>query len=340
VKIAHAAALLACLGGTAFAQSDSAEAEALIRQGVALRMKNQNERALPYFQKAFERARTPRTEGQLGLAEMALGYWTDAERHLAEALVSTDHPWIARNRATLDQALAQARTQVGEITVAGSPAGATVSVNGREVGKLPLPALRINKGAIEVSVRAPGYVDSTRSLRVEGGDRQQLTVALEKVGAKPEPVPLPATNPVQPPVDNGPKDQPGMAPRRKWAWGLAAGAAAAIGFGVVETVVWQKNRTDFNNHLSAPADNPTVTDRTMWTRDCDRTLANRGSAACDGLYSASRRSEVLSFVGYGAGVALGVGAAILFLGEETQDNRTAAICGPTLGPGFACRVAF
>ncbi|HXU80995.1 MAG TPA: hypothetical protein VN914_06340, partial [Polyangia bacterium] len=49
LSVAGVAVRVLCFGGPALAQSDSAEAEALIRQGVALRMKKQDERALPFF---------------------------------------------------------------------------------------------------------------------------------------------------------------------------------------------------------------------------------------------------------------------------------------------------
>ena len=70
VHIAGAAALLTIgLGFTARSAraGDSAEAEALIRQGVELRAQKKDERALPLFEKAYQISRSPRTAGQLGL---------------------------------------------------------------------------------------------------------------------------------------------------------------------------------------------------------------------------------------------------------------------------------
>ena len=94
---------------------ESGEAEALIRQGVELRSQKKDERALPLFEKAYQISRTPRTAGQLGLVEMALGYFVDAERYLGEALSSPDHPWVAKNLATLKAQLAAAKAQIGEL---------------------------------------------------------------------------------------------------------------------------------------------------------------------------------------------------------------------------------
>src|SRR4051794_27986902 len=105
---------------------DSAEAEALIRQGVELRAREKDERALPMFEKAYQVSRSPRTAGQLGLVEMALGYFVDAERYLGEAVASPDHPWVAKNLATLKAQLATAKSQIGELYIVGEPAGAEV----------------------------------------------------------------------------------------------------------------------------------------------------------------------------------------------------------------------
>ena len=93
---------------------------------------------------------------------MALGYFVDAEKYLGEAVASPDHPWVAKNLATLKAQLATAKTQIGELYVIGEPTGAEVLVNGKLVGRLPLSTpIRLDKGRAEVQVRA---------LRLRGDD--------------------------------------------------------------------------------------------------------------------------------------------------------------------------
>src|SRR6188768_1026433 len=104
------------------AHADAAEVEALIAKGNELRRAGTPGPALPYFQKAYELARTPRTAGQLGLAELAAGYPVDAEEHLAAALQVPDDPSIAKYRKMLTDALTTARTQIGELALEGNPA--------------------------------------------------------------------------------------------------------------------------------------------------------------------------------------------------------------------------
>src|SRR5437763_9941722 len=145
VHVARAAALLTLSIGVGIGftarpahAGDSAEAEALIRQGVDLRGQKKDERALALFEKAYQVSRSPRTAGQLGLVEMALGYFVDAEKYLGEAVASPDHPWVAKNLPTLKAQLAAATAQIGDLYIAGEPAGAEVIVNGKSVGRLPL----------------------------------------------------------------------------------------------------------------------------------------------------------------------------------------------------------
>src|SRR3954471_17128737 len=85
--------------------ADPARAEELIRQANEQRRQGHDERAVPLLRKAYEIARSARTAGQLGLAEMALGYWAAAAGHLGDALTEERNPWVEKNHAALDKAL-------------------------------------------------------------------------------------------------------------------------------------------------------------------------------------------------------------------------------------------
>jgi hypothetical protein len=75
---------VAIISQAAPVRADAAEVEALIAKGNKLRRAGTPGPALPYFQKAYQLARTARTAGQLGLAELAAGYPVDAEEHLPQ----------------------------------------------------------------------------------------------------------------------------------------------------------------------------------------------------------------------------------------------------------------
>src|SRR6187455_1049710 len=146
--------------GSTPAQADAAEVEALIAKGNELRRAGTPGPALPYFRKAYDLARTPRTTGQLGLAELAAGYPVEAAAHLTTALESPNDPSIIKYRKILTDALAMARAQIGELALQGSPAGAEVVVDGHVAGTLPLASpIKLAARNAEIVVRAPGYLD-------------------------------------------------------------------------------------------------------------------------------------------------------------------------------------
>ena len=129
---------------------------------------------------------------------MALGYYVDAERYLGEAVSSPDHPWVAKNLATLKSQLATSKGMIGELAISGEPMGAEVWVNGKQVGRLPLPApLRLDKGRAEIQIRAAGYVATSDTVAITGGKREERLFRLvrEPVAAVVTPVtPAPAAH--------------------------------------------------------------------------------------------------------------------------------------------------
>ena len=327
--------------GPARAASSVVEVESLIRHGVELRRQGQDERALPLFQQAYELARNPRTAAQLGLCELSTGYWIDAEQHLAEALVSAEHPWVAKNRQQLAASLERARANIGELTVTGTPVGAEVRVNGKVAGQLPLgKLLRLARGPVDVEVRAPGYVATNRSLVI--GDRSQtLEVALSperktpvaQVSALPEPTGPPeiSTSPPAAHLEGGAPDRRGHALR--WAAiGTGGVAVAALIFGGIETMRWQSGVKDYNNH------------QTNGAPDCQTIATDRGGSDCLRIfnqYTSAKRLAVIGYVGGGALTLATVGLVMFSSQHSTEAERVGLACAPTLvGNGVSCRISF
>src|SRR5262249_20157474 len=151
------------------AATDAEQAEALIREGVQLRADDKAALALPLFEKAYQISRSPRTAAQLGLCEMELGYFVATERYLSEALAAPEHPWVARNKRALKKSLEAARASIGELALVVSPAGAEVSVNHKPVDRALLGApLRLDKGPVDLEVRAPGYETARDTITIVG----------------------------------------------------------------------------------------------------------------------------------------------------------------------------
>src|SRR5258707_14137266 len=84
----------------AIARSQTADEH--IARGVALRQRGDDEAALAELRQAYDMGHGARAQGQVALAEQALGHWADAERDLTAALASASDPWGARNRVVLE----------------------------------------------------------------------------------------------------------------------------------------------------------------------------------------------------------------------------------------------
>jgi hypothetical protein len=197
--------------------ADPAEVEDLIAHGVEFRRAGNDHRALPLFKKAYDLSPTPRTAAQLGLVEMALGYRIDSEQHLAESLAAPRDPWIHKNREILERSLRQVRAGIGEVAIAGSPAGAEVSVNGTIAGRLPLKApVRVGEGPAIIEVRAPGYITERQTVPVTGEKREDVAIRLRPVEAAPPPTPTTLPPIAQAPAKAAPPSPPTPAtpPRR------------------------------------------------------------------------------------------------------------------------------
>lgn len=152
-------------------------AEALIRLGADLRREGRLVEALDALHRAYAAVPGPRAAALSGLLEQSLGRFADSEGHLAEALAVTDDPWIRRNRATLEPALADVRRHLGDLQVTGGEPGAEVVIDDVVRGTLPLAhPVRVAAGTVTLEVRARGFLTVTRSVSITSG-----TLSYERV---------------------------------------------------------------------------------------------------------------------------------------------------------------
>ena len=317
-----AAAVFVLLSGTArmAAASDVVEAEELIRQANEHRRHGEDQKALPLLKQAYETARSPRTAAQFGLAELALGYWVEAEGHLDEALMGvTRHPFVDKNREALETSRRAAHGHVAEVRVDGLPAGAEVLVNGRTAGTLPLPRpLRVNEGRLEVQVRSTAHQPVTRVLNLAGGSAVHLTFDLSSGNSG-------ATSPTAAITDTATVD--GSAAPTPWTRllpaVLAGTALAAAIVGVWQHVAWRGTQSDFNGITACGQDAP--------LRGTD--------PRCRDLYDQLDGERTRAFVGYGVAATLSMGAGVAFLlNRSATSGQEAVTPGPgTLGLSYRVR---
>lgn len=308
------------------ADTREAEAELLIKDGNRLRGDGNAAAAWEQFVRAYRLIRTPRTAAQLGLCEYHLKRWVDAELHLDEALRATGHPWMEKNRETLEKALGDVRGNLGRVEVTGRPPGADVVIAGAPVGTLPLASpIRVEVGTTHIRVTADGYQSHQGSVSVKPGDVVKVHVELELI-RRPE-----APRPTQPsmPATVSP------AWKRPAAWATSGLAVLLAGGAVASLLVADSKYDQFDRVTDAPG----TQDRT-----CTTQAPMAGGGSCPGLLSAGNTAKNLAIGGFVLAGAAAVTAALLFVtsSSESTDDRSASLsCRPSVGVwGGACVVPF
>jgi len=295
------------------AQAADPDAEELIRQGVDARKRGDDERALELFRRARDIGHSPHATAQMGLAEMAIGRWADAETDLQDA-VATQDPWVVKNLDVLQKALGNVREQLGSLQILGSPAGAEIVIEGRVAGTLPLgKPLRLRVGEARFEVRAPGFVVVTRTVQIASGRLLREFVDLARL--TPEAPPAAVTPPV--PVATRRSESPSppaASPGRLRTIGLIAGGAGVVGLAVSMAFGLKAESANSDSNANGHCD----------SRGCDTT----GLSLRDDAFNAARTSTIL-FV---TGTALAAGGVTLYLlGRRSSGEQRAALgLGPML----------
>lgn len=211
------------------------EAEQFIQQGIKLRRVGRDDAALERFDKAYGLVPSPRAAAQKGLCLQALGRFTEAEDLLAQSLEGEGDPWVQKNRATIKDSLEDVKTKLGRFEISGTPVGAQVLVDGREVGRLPLQGMvRINAGPATLLVQADGYAPESQNLQVEGATFRRLEFRLKKAPSNVAALPMPDNEEAEPTTLTAQAESATGSPppfyKKAWFWG-------AVGVVVVGAVV-------------------------------------------------------------------------------------------------------
>jgi hypothetical protein len=332
------------------AATESEQAEALIREGVKLRARDSAALALPLFEQAYQISRSPRTAAQLGLCELELGYWVAADRYLTEALAAPDHPWVARNKATLKKPLETARANIGELALVLSPGNAEVLLNHKPLDRAVVGApIRLDKGLVDVEVRAPGYEPARETVIISGGKREERTYTLVRAAVAaqaPAPVPRLAGGGSPSPDANAGLSLTATAPApdgehknlRIAAWASGGAAVGAMVLGTVEAFSAASKRDAFNDH-AAMAGGTTY-------HDCG---TSNLSAPCKALKDDYDHAFTLSIVGFVAAGVLAATSSVLFVfssagpgaaGERDAGARALTCVPDPVSRGVGCSLRF
>ncbi len=331
-----AVALVSAGAGHALAAPENAEADALINRGLDLREHGKDDEALAVFKQALAKApSSPRARAQVALAEQALGLWTAAESDLALCLAAGDDPWITKNRAALEGALAVVRRHLGSLEVRGTE-GAEVLLDGVRLGTLPATApFRVEVGRRTLELRAKGFHPSARNVEIGSAGVTRETVMLVALAPDASGDAIPNGEPGSRPsgagggrdaTSAGADADPGKG-QRLLGWAFAATGGALLVTGGVAFLVRKGIIDDYNNNcpglgVNQPADcDGKIESARTWLTVGIVTLVGGGVFAIGGLTvvaTAPRSSNAASSSGLRIGCApasLGSGATLTCAGS-------------------------
>jgi hypothetical protein len=292
-----------------------------------------DEGAYKLYLRAHDLAKSPETAAHLGMAEINLALWVDAENHLREALKKPNDPFVARNRVPIVEQLKMVRTHLGLLEVVGRPSGAEVEVGGKPVGRLPLPGpLRVPTGETNIRVAADGHKVARRDVTVQPGQLHRIAVELDPVGTSEPPPPVArggavpdgslrfGETPGQPVADQGAGDW-----KRPAAWASTVTATALGGVGVLALLTYNSDIQKFNEYTSQ--------DLTTPDKKCGDEVADKGGPYCQKLLKHADDMKRWVIIGFGGAAVAGTVAAILFV--SSAPSETAAL-RPARGLALTC----
>lgn len=178
-------ATVICLSSPARAQDDETVqmARERFQEGVDYYDQRDYEKARLAFLQAYALKAHPAVLLNLAQSELRADRPADAATHFAKYLRENDEASEAE-RQEAELGFAAARTKVAEVDVTVDVEGATVSVDGDEVGKSPLPGpLYLAPGTHTIEARSAS--GKTASAQVSAGPGQSDSASLMVAGAPP-----------------------------------------------------------------------------------------------------------------------------------------------------------
>ena len=196
-----AAGMLVLSAAPAVAQKpgkqEQKEADRHFKSGVALFKESKYAEALAEFERAYEIAPHPLVLYNIAGCHRELSQYADAvkyyNRFLAEGKGKVPATRLTAAQSELDGILAR----IARVTVTVAPAdGATIIVDGNQLGTLVAMPLMLPPGEHKIIARAAGHQDIERTIRVASGDELTIDLTLQELPPAPAKPPIAIVGPI------------------------------------------------------------------------------------------------------------------------------------------------
>lgn len=210
-------------------------------QGVELFGGEQYDAALELFERSYAANPVNLVLYNMAMCQRALFRYVESIDSFQRYLALGGDTIPAERQEEVQELIEEMSVQLGILHLVVEPEGASVLVDGRAVGAEHLSRLRLRSGLHDVVVRAPGFRDLQREIRVEPQRvtevRVQLAPEIEEIETPmpDEPVEVSPVDPVPEPLDTPPEERRGVH-RQWWFWTIVgvvvAGGALGLGLGL------------------------------------------------------------------------------------------------------------
>lgn len=339
-------AAVALLALPAVAQDEAARAQARAQFGLGVqRYEAADYRgALEAFQEAYRLAPHPTVYVNLANCYERLNRPLESLAHFERFLAEAENP-TRQQRREVEAAISRLRSMIAELRLTIAPDGASVSIDDAETRRAPiLEPIRLAPGTHSIEVRMAGHVTSRRSVTLNAGETQRLTIRLEP-GTEPAPIEPPVQEPpVQEPPPEGepqaappieevavPPESSGGGFTLRFTPGVIIAGSTTIAFTLTAIICGS----------IALSSNAAFEDAVLRTMDTTLTDAERDQARQDGLAAAdtANTTSILTDV-FMIGAIAAAGVTVFFLivdglsGEPEQETARIAPWMGTDGGGL------
>jgi len=297
---------------------------ALFRKGLAAYNSGRVEAARRLFLEAWTLRQSADVAMQLAQTEMDLGLYVDAAEHLDFALNNFTPSINERMRSIAKQAHVEVLRRVTRLRVSVNQDGADVLVNGRMIGRSPLPGPIYAEAGNCVAQAVMGADVAVRTLSAEPGKEISVHLVLPSLAPAPSATPTTDAQRIEGPQPSAPTHDSTRSAVPLVLGGTLAIVGVAMGVGL---------------KLAANADE----------NEANRLAANLGSSGCDGTgadsalcrassdarQKAARESDWSTASLVFGSAALVATAAYWFWPRKAKDQSSRPVVSGCLAPGAA-----